>query len=100
MIIATLEAEDTAMLATIQPNIRKECVNDESQNKHQSLLQPATRSAGTPETEKGRHQRAGEVLSLARPLDYPAAHEIAGEFFFTAMMDIAALYRLYEWETK
>jgi len=47
MTIATLEAEDTAMLATIQPNIR----------------------------------RAGEGLSLARPLSYRDAHEIAGDFF-------------------
>ena len=33
MTIGALEAEDTAMLATIQPNIRKECVDNESQNK-------------------------------------------------------------------
>jgi hypothetical protein len=72
MMIATLEAEDTAMLETIQPNIRKECVNNESQNKHQSWLQPATRSAGTPVIKKGLPQRVGEVLSLARPLSYRA----------------------------
>jgi len=34
MTTATLEAEDTAMLSTIQPNIRKERVNNESQNNH------------------------------------------------------------------
>jgi hypothetical protein len=56
-------------------------VNNESQNKHQSRLQPATRSARTPVTKKGLHQRAGEVLSLARPLSYRAAQEFAGDFF-------------------
>jgi hypothetical protein len=69
-------------------------VNNESQNKHQSRLQPATRSAGTQVIKKGLHQRAGEVLSLARPLSYRAAHEIASEFFFAAMIVFEAIYRL------
>jgi hypothetical protein len=34
MTTGALEAEETAMLATIQPHIRKERVNNESQNKH------------------------------------------------------------------